>query len=220
VRAQPIKDIDMNHDLCKQLRRVTAMGAFVVSGAIVTAMGEDLKNLNADLSPSAWPIDPFVLTDHHGNAFTREHLEGRWTFVVFGNTHCAPPCGAPLGTLARVAQLLAKSQAARTTQFLFVSVDPERDSTERLRDYVEGFNAGLIGARGSHPTLGQLTQEMSASYRLVEHRNGGEAAQADTTIRLIGPDDLLRAEFFPPYDAQALTAAYLRMRLCRRGSAQ
>jgi len=193
-----------------------ALGLLVGLGTIATADEGDSRQLNANLTPDPWPIDPFTLVDHHGGAFTQERLHGQWTFVVFGYTRCAHTCAAALTTLADVANLLAPTRAAQNTQVLFVSVDPERDTTERLRDYVAGFSEGFIGASGSQATLKQLTDEMSVSYRLAEPATESNQVEPSASIQLIGPDSLLRAEFFPPYDAAALTAAYLKIRFCRR----
>jgi cytochrome oxidase Cu insertion factor (SCO1/SenC/PrrC family) len=112
--------------------------------------------------------------------------------------------------------ILAKTRASRDTQVLFISTDSGLDPTEPLRDYVTRFHDGFIGASGSRATIEQLTEEMTTAFRLPEQSPAANQAQSRGPIRLIGPDSLLRAEFFPPYNAESLTAAYLRIRFCHR----
>lgn len=205
----------MNERTTVWLRHTTALALLVVSSAVAPAECRIAMQPNANVSPDPWPIEPFTLVDQHGQTFTEQRLQGRWTFVVFGDTHCSDACANALASLARMSHTLAPSRLGRDTQVLFISVDPERDTKERLRDYVVRFNAAFIGASGSMATLKQLAGEMSISYRLPQPSSGSTQVEHEVTIQLIGPESLLRAEFFPPHDAAALTATYVRMRFCR-----
>jgi protein SCO1 len=166
--------------------------------------------LNVNLSPDAWPIEPFTLVDHRGQRFTEARLHGHWTFVVFGNTQCAERCGAAMTALANVRDRMGNAQAGDNTQVLFISVDPEHDTPERLRDYVTRFNQTFIGASGPRTMLAQLSATMNSSDQSA-HSTQSE----DASIMLVSPDGFPKAQFFPPYDAAALTSEYLRIRLCR-----
>jgi protein SCO1 len=197
---------------------VTALALVLVASSAAKADGKYFGQLqvNANLSPAAWPIDPFILVDHRGAAFTQDNLKGRWTFVVFGHTHCADPCAVAMSALERVSTILARAQVARSTQILFISLDAKRDTTARLREYLSRFDSGFIGASGSPSTINQLVEQMSDSPRPSGLSPGSDEVEGNTAIKLIGSDSLLRAEFFPPFDAKALTAVYLRMRFSTR----
>ena len=205
----------MNERIAAWLRCTTVLALLLVSSAVAPAECRIAMQANTNVSPDPWPIEPFTLVDQHGQTFTEQQLRGRWTFVVFGDTHCSDACASALATLARMTHTLAPSRLGRDTQVLFISVDPERDTTQRLRDYVVRFNAGFIGASGSRNTLERLADEMSVSYHLPQHSRENTQVEHEATIQLIGPENLLRAEFFPPHDAAALTATYVRMRFCR-----
>ncbi|MGH8720245.1 MAG: SCO family protein [Burkholderiales bacterium] len=176
-----------------------------------SAIADDASPVvNVKLNPDAWPIEPFSLTDHLGQSFSEARLHGQWTFVVFGNTQCAERCGAAMTALAEVRDRMGNAQAGDNTQVLFISVDPERDTPERLRHYVTRFNKTFIGASGPRTTLAQLSTTMNSSDQSTHSKQS-----EDASIMLVSPDGFPKAQFFPPYDAAALTSEYLRIRLCR-----
>jgi protein SCO1/2 len=113
-------------------------------------------------------------------------------------------------------QRIAPTEAVKTTQVLFVSLDPERDTPEILRRYLASFDARFIGASGSWQTLERLTEDLGISVRKPLH----PATRVDNTsyagsLVLIGPDGVVRAELLPPFDALLLTAEYLKTRARR-----
>lgn len=161
-----------------------------------------------------WAVGSFTLTDHEGLAFTQERLRGRWTFVVFGDTStCAQPCAAALEALAGLCRRIERADAMKTTQALFVSLDPQRDSPTRLREYLAGFDTRFIGATAAPAVVQRLADDMGAG--------GGSAASPGAdgsrpryrgSLLLVGPDATIRAEYLAPLDVPQLTSAYLRAR--------
>lgn len=149
-----------------------------------------------------WALAPFTLTDQNGRDFNQERLHGRWTFVLFGDSTVCPQqsCGAALKALVGLSQRIAPTDAMKTTQVLFVSLDPQRDTPARLRQYLANFDPGFISATGTPATLQQLADDLGAP----RHYNG--------SLLLIGPDATVRAEYLAPLDVLRLTAAYLRTR--------
>lgn len=160
-----------------------------------------------------WPVDPFTLVDHYGQAFTQERLQGQWTFALFGDTHCAQSCTAALSALAAMHQRIARADAIKTTQVLFVSLDPERDTSEVLRRYLASFDQRFIGASGSKQTLERLIKDLGIAVRNPSHVASpvGDASYAGSLL-LIGPDGIVRAELLPPFDVLLLTSEYIRTR--------
>jgi protein SCO1 len=105
-------------------------------------------------------------------------------------------------------QRIVQTKAIKTTQVLFVSLDPQRDTPEILRRYLIAFDDRFIGVSGSLQTLKGLTEDLGAS---------GPASGVDKTsyagsLVLIGPDRVVRAELLPPFDPLLLTAEYLKTR--------
>lgn len=188
----------------------------LAAGPILPALADHGKSQRVNLALQGWPVDSFKLVDQYGKAFTQERLQGQWTFVLFGDTHCAQSCTAALSALAAMHQRIAPTEAVKTTQVLFVSLDPERDTPEILRRYLASFDARFIGASGSWQTLERLTEDLGISVRKPLH----PASRVDTTsyagsLVLIGPDGFVRAELLPPFDALLLTAEYLKIRARR-----
>ncbi|HZD53929.1 MAG TPA: SCO family protein, partial [Woeseiaceae bacterium] len=93
--------------------------------------------------PEAKPLPDFSLVDQEGRPFTRERLRGRTSLLFFGFTHCPDICPTTLEQLASARQQLADEGPA--PQIVFVSVDPERDTPEKLAAYVRHFGKGIVG---------------------------------------------------------------------------
>ena len=97
------------------------------------------------LIPGAKPLRDFLLIDHNERVFTREDLLGQWHIVSYGYTSCPDICPMTLTILAQVARSIEKDQVFTDVQFLFYTIDPERDTTERLAEYVSWFHEDFVG---------------------------------------------------------------------------
>lgn len=188
----------------------------LAAGPILPALARHGESQRVNLTNQGWPVGSFTLVDQYGKAFTQKRLRGQWTFVLIGDTHCAQSCTAALSALAAMHQRIAPTEAIKTTQVLFVSLDPERDTPEILRRYLASFDQRFIGASGSWQTLERLTEDLGISVRKPLHT----ASRVDYTsyagsLVLIGPDGDVRAEFLPPFDPLLLTAEYLKTRARR-----
>lgn len=100
------------------------------------------------LWPSPRQLGEFQLTDHRGQPFDLARVTGHWTLWYFGYTHCPDVCPQTLGVLREVERLLAEQGDAAMPQFVFVSVDPRRDTREVLGRYVRYFGDTFIGVTG------------------------------------------------------------------------
>jgi protein SCO1/2 len=147
---------------------------------------------------AGWPLAPFSLVDHEGRAFTELRLAGRWTFVLFGDTRCGARCDAALAALAGMQRRIANADAIRTTQVLFVSLEPERDTPELLRRHVAAFDPRFVAATAPRAALARLMDDLDVTGR--------------GALVLIGPDRVLRSELLPPYDPLLLSSEYMRTR--------
>lgn len=156
-------------------------------------------------------LPAFTLVDHNGNPFDNDRLTGKWTFIFFGYTHCPDICPTTLSTLAQVAQQLENDDVSKDTQFVFVSVDPDRDTPQTLAGYVVYFNPDFIGVTGDEQALAQLTSSLGILYAKVEDPSNPENYLVDHSgsILLVGPGGELAAVFSAPHDP-ALLATDLR----------
>lgn len=106
----------------------------------------------------------FSLTDHHGETFRLQDVRGKVVLLFFGYTYCPDVCPDSLGKIAKVLREL-EGDAAQV-QALFISVDPERDTVEKLRDYAPFFSPALLGLTGTPEAIRQVTDAYHAQIRL------------------------------------------------------
>lgn len=101
--------------------------------------------------PEARPLPDFRLSDTRGRDFGPERLLGRWSVLAYGYTHCPDICPTTLASLAKAARLLAEREpeAYAQSQFLFLSVDPARDTAARLAEYVPYFHPDILALRSA-----------------------------------------------------------------------
>lgn len=141
---------------------------------------------------------PFALTDHTGKAVTEKDYAGTYKLIYFGFTYCPAICPTELQKMSRVLAALEKNhpEALETLQPLFVSVDPERDTVEVMREYVSLFNPRIVGLTGSVPQI----DFMKKRYRVFASKVQDETNQDYTVDHssftyLMGPSDGLLAMY-------------------------
>jgi len=191
-----------------------ALLAVALAAAALT-LGAALAYLNAKPSapdipgllwPNPKPLSDFELRDQAGRPFDLARLEGAWTLLFFGYTHCPDVCPMTLSVLDDVDDLLA--QAGRdpsNLQYVFVSVDPERDSLEHLGDYVTYFDEDFLGVTGDDAALKELTRQLGALYvRSEPDENGDYVVDHTAAVFLIDPRARLIALFQAPHDARVI----------------
>jgi len=151
-------------------------------------------------------LEDFVLTDQDSRPLDRESLKGRWTFVAFGYTHCPDICPTLMATFDTLEKELAKSPGEPQPNFLFVSVDPERDTPERIGEYVGYFNPRIRGATASHEVLRPLTAQLGILYQRSDNQNTamGYLVDHSASILLLDPQARLSAIFGMPHNPQTM----------------
>lgn len=123
----------------------------------------------AVLLPVAKELRDVTLTFDDGTPMTKETLKGKWTFVFFGYTYCPDICPVALNNFREVKNILKKKGAALDdVRFLFVSVDPERDTLDRLGKYARYFDPDFVAATGEDEALQWLTRSVGVVYRKVD----------------------------------------------------
>ncbi|SMF78846.1 SCO family protein [Pseudobacteriovorax antillogorgiicola] len=115
------------------------------------------------------PLKDFDLTDQNGASFNKNNLLGRWSLVTFGFTNCPDVCPSAMASYRDELKLLEDSMSR--LQFIFVTVDPERDSKERLKSYLEYFHPAIIGLTGSQEQIKSFAGMFSVHF---QKQGGGE----------------------------------------------
>lgn len=104
----------------------------------------------------------FNLIDHHGNAVTEKNYLGKYSLVFFGFTHCPNVC--PLGLQRMVAALQKIDSFELKITPIFISVDPERDSPQRLQTYLQNFHPSIVGLTGTELQLRNVARAYRAYF--------------------------------------------------------
>ena len=107
----------------------------------------------------------FMLMNHYGEMVTDRDFGDRYQLIYFGYTFCPDVCPSSLMVITQALKLLG-DDAARI-QPLFITVDPERDTPQVLREYVAYFHPSIIGLTGSPELIARTAQNFRVSYAKV-----------------------------------------------------
>jgi protein SCO1/2 len=118
--------------------------------------------------PMARKIVDFTLTNHHNQPMTNADLKGQWTLAFVGYTFCPDICPTTLAALNQAYPKILASADQQPIKVWFLSVDPKRDTIERLAEYVGFFNPEFIGATAEHKQLYPLVRSMGMMYSMSQ----------------------------------------------------
>jgi protein SCO1/2 len=147
--------------------------------------------LKAGVFEPARPAPELALRGSHGHALTLAPLRGKLVLLMFGFTHCPEVCPTTLATLAEARKALG-AQAAEV-QVVYVTVDPERDSVERIRQYLAAFDASFVGGTGSPEVLAAVRKAYGVMSEKVARPGGGYGMNHSSSVFLIDRQGRLRA---------------------------
>ncbi|MEF8794109.1 SCO family protein [Thiohalorhabdus sp.] len=161
---------------------------------LLAGCGEDRADFNLTDATGKVPDLKLGITDTHGEVRTAEDFRGRAVLLYFGYTHCPDACPMSLGRIKAALRQLPADKAERTT-VVFVTVDPDRDTPERLRSYLANFHlprgVGLLGR-------GEDFDRLKERYHIhVERqREGPDDTDYEVThpsqVYVFGPDGRAR----------------------------
>jgi len=151
-----------------------------------------------DIAGSAMGRD-FALTDHTGQARTLADFRGKVVLLFFGFTHCPDFCPTTLADMAGIMRDLGPD-AART-QFLFVTLDPERDTQAVLARFVPSFDPRFIGLYGDAAATASTAKEFKVVYQ--KHPLAGGDYTLDHSVGLFIYDPAGRLRLFARYGQPA-----------------
>src|SRR5438105_2437742 len=159
------------------------------------------------LFPDPKPLTAFTLTDHKNRVFDLASLKGKWSFLFFGFTHCPDVCPTTLAVLARAHDNIARNTlGAEDIQFVFVSVDPNRDTAGELRQYVEYFDTSFLGVTGDNAQIANLAGQLGAAYQVaITPGMENYPVYHTTAVFLVDPLARYHAVFTPPHGAGAIS---------------
>src|SRR4051812_42315803 len=136
---------------------------------------------------------PFQLTDQAGQTVTEKQMQGRPTLIFFGFTHCPDVCPTSLFEISEV--LRALGQDADRVNAYFISVDPERDTTNAMKDYLSSFDPHLKGLTGPPEDLAKVISEYRVYAKKVPLKDGDYTMDHTALVYLMDRDGKFVAPF-------------------------
>jgi protein SCO1 len=162
-------------------RLLLVLAAFL--GGLVLCFGVVLIVTGGGPAPTATARaaigGPFRLTDQNGKTVTDEDFKGHPSLVFFGFTNCPEVCPTTLFDISEVLNRLGPDAAQ--VNALFVTVDPARDTPEKLKDYLSSFNPRLIGLGGDPAAIAAVAKAYRVFYEKVP-QDGGNYTMNHTAI--------------------------------------
>jgi cytochrome oxidase Cu insertion factor (SCO1/SenC/PrrC family) len=154
---------------------------------------------------------PFTLTDQNGTRRTDADFRGKLMLVYFGFTYCPDVCPTDLLQMALALDQLG--QAGEMVQPVFITVDPERDTPEHLKQYMSLFHPRFVGLTGDAIEIGAAADAYRVYYKRVEWDDrSGYTVDHSAFIYLMGRDGEYLG-FFPPGTSAQRLAEDIRPRL-------
>ncbi len=155
-------------------------------------------------------IAPFSLLAHSGEPFELKDLQGSWSFVFFGFTHCPDVCPTTLSVMAQAERQINResSEFANGFKGVLVTVDPERDDSETLGRYVSAFSEKFIGVGGETGELARLARQLNIAFAKVPGLNEGYQIEHSANIVIINPLGHYQGIIKMPHKVDTLVLTY------------
>jgi protein SCO1/2 len=157
------------------------------------------------------PLREFILTDQNSNPFDLTRLKGNWSFLFFGFTHCPDICPSTLESLSQLRKQISEGvNGSQNIQFVFISVDPKRDTAAILKQYTSYFDPSIIGVTGTELELRNLTQQLDARFEVASALDSKSYQVYHTSgIFLINPQGRYLASLIPPFDISTISRRFI-----------
>ncbi len=153
-----------------------------------TLTDDQLLELGAFVQPRPRDISPFVLTDKNGNDFTNDSLRGQWSLLFFGFTFCPDICPATLSVLAQALPAIQKEAGDTAVNVVLISVDPDRDTPEKLKEYVGYFDESFQAATAPRDPLAEFAVQLHATFaKMPADVPGGYLVDHTGNIVVVNP---------------------------------
>ena len=198
--------------------------AIVLVAALAAALGLIAAQRVFNAPPAAaapWPqteavrlFDPprelpaFNLRQSDGTPLVPGELKGHWTLVFLGFTYCPDVCPMTLTQMAQAQRQWEAIPEARRPRVLFVSVDPERDTPDRIGEYAHAFHKDTLAATADIPALEEFARSISMVFAKVPPEDGAPADQYSVdhsaAMAVLDPQGRMSGLIQPPFDPAAI----------------
>lgn len=172
-----------------------AIISFVV-GLVIFQSNQEKLDPTTLVYKSPREIKPFNLQSHTNKSFSNQDLKGKWSFLFLGYLSCPDIC--PM-TMMKLSQILPELKSINSdAQVLFLSVDPKRDTTDKVAQYVDYFSPEIIGLRAEHKELYPLVRDLGLMYSIPSNEiTDNYFVDHSAAIVLINPKGQIAGMFKP-----------------------
>ena len=194
------------------MNRPLALIPFALLAALVAAgalwhLGDLRAHNTVESVPTGETVTlggPFALTDQNGTIRTEKDYRGKYTLVFFGYTYCPDVCPTTLAVMSAALDKLG-AQAERIVP-LFITVDPKRDTPEKLKSYLASFPR-FVGLTGTVGDIAAVAKEYRVYYREHAAENGGEyTVDHSGVVYLMDPGGAFIANYSLETSPEAMAA--------------
>jgi protein SCO1/2 len=186
--------------------------AFSVAASLPAQSGAVPEELRGILVDEPATLPSFQLRDQQNQPFGPPRFKNAWTFVYFGYTHCPDVCPTTLTAMDDAADQLSKLDTGNhNIQYMFVSIDPDRDNPKSLGEYVKYFNAKFIAATGDTQQLKKLADTLHIKFQRVDITENEYGFNHSSAMLLIDPQARYYARFRAPHYAEKLFTQFRKV---------
>lgn len=178
-----------------------------LAALVLTACGEPIRGV---VMEDPEPAPALALTAFDGTQFALENEKGKLVLLFFGYTHCPDVCPTTMGDWARAKRALG--ERAERVRFVFVSMDPDRDTPELAQEYARQFESSFVGLSGTTEEIEALKKAWSiAAYPEGDPRTGAYTVAHPAHTFVVDRQGRLRVLFPPGVSGEELAADLRRL---------
>lgn len=179
-----------------------ALSALIAGVWLSTSLSKEDKNTPQHFQtfPAPRQLATFQLVNQDNQAVTNSVFDNKWTLLFLGYTFCPDVCPTTLAALNQIYPSLQNVKTSQTIQVVFISVDPQRDTPQRLHEYVNYFNPEFVALTGEHAQLFPLVRSLGLMYAMVDDTEQDYyLVDHSASIVLINPEGLAVGRFKPEH---------------------
>ncbi|MDB6142527.1 MAG: SCO1/SenC family protein [Pseudomonas sp.] len=157
------------------------------------------------LLPTSRSLPDLQMTDQNGKPVAISDLKGKWTMLFFGYTFCPDICPTTLAELRQIKSELPKEVVSKM-QVVLVSVDPNRDTPQQLKQYLGYFDPDFRGLTGSVEDIQKLANAVSIPFIPADTSKPNYTVDHSGNLALLGPDGTQRGFIRSPLNDKKMVA--------------
>ena len=189
----------------RSLRAVSVLGAFLCGLVVVFAAILFIAGRSSSVGPAITAVGgPFHLVDQDGKPVSNAEMKGRPFLVFFGFTHCPDVCPTTLFDMSQMLHALGPD--AGRIGVLFITVDPERDTSAVLKDYLSSFDPHLRGLTGDPAAVDAALKAYRVYAKKVPLKDGDYTMDHTAVVYLMDKNGRFVAPFNMKRTAEAEAA--------------